>query len=97
MPAGSRLALFERFARYGSSQSTSATEAYKEIADNHGISLAQMSLAFVCQQPFVTSNLIGATNMQQLSENIEAVNVTLSEEVLAEIEAIHNRYPDPAP
>ena len=97
MPAGSRLALFERFARYGSPQSTSATEAYKEIADNHGISLAQMSLAFVCQQPFVTSNLIGATNMQQLSENIEAVNVTLSEEVLAEIEAIHNRYPDPAP
>jgi aryl-alcohol dehydrogenase-like predicted oxidoreductase len=56
-----------------------------------------MSLAFVCQQPFVTSNLIGATNMQQLSENIEAVNVKLSEEVLAEIEAIHNRYPDPAP
>lgn len=97
MPAGSRLALFERFARYGSPQSTSATEAYKEIADNHGISLAQMSLAFVCQQPFVTSNLIGATNMQQLSENIEAVNVTLSEEVLVEIEAIHNRYPDPAP
>jgi aryl-alcohol dehydrogenase-like predicted oxidoreductase len=97
MPAGSRLALFERFARYGSPQSTSATEAYKEIADKHDISLAQMSLAFVCQQPFVTSNLIGATNMQQLSENIEAVNVKLSEEVLAEIEAIHNRYPDPAP
>jgi aryl-alcohol dehydrogenase-like predicted oxidoreductase len=97
IPAGSRLALFERFARYGSPQSTSATEAYKEIADKHDISLAQMSLAFVCQQPFVTSNLIGATNMQQLSENIEAVNVKLSEEVLAEIEAIHNRYPDPAP
>jgi aryl-alcohol dehydrogenase-like predicted oxidoreductase len=97
MPAGSRLALFERFARYGSPQSTAATEAYKDIADKHGISLAQMSLAFVCQQPFVTSNLIGATNMQQLSENIEAVNVTLSKEVLAEIEAIHNQYPDPAP
>jgi aryl-alcohol dehydrogenase-like predicted oxidoreductase len=97
MPAGSRLALFERFARYGSPQSTAATEAYKEIADKHGISLAQMSLAFVCQQPFVTSNLIGATNIQQLSENIEAVNVTLSKEVLAEIEAIHNQYPDPAP
>jgi aryl-alcohol dehydrogenase-like predicted oxidoreductase len=56
-----------------------------------------MSLAFVCQQPFVTSNLIGATNIQQLCENIEAVNVTLSKEVLAEIEAIHNQYPDPAP
>ena len=67
------------------------------IADKHGMTLAQMSLAFVCQQPFVTSCLIGATNMQQLEENIAAVEVVLSKEVLAEIEAIHNQYPDPAP
>ena len=97
MPAGSRLKLFERFARYGSAQSEAATEAYKKIADKHGMTLAQMSLAFVCQQPFVTSCLIGATNMQQLSENIAAVDLELSKEVMAEIEAIHNQYPDPAP
>lgn len=96
-PAGSRLALFERFARYGNPQATSATEAYKAIADKQGISLAQMSLAFVCQQPFVTSCLIGATTMQQLRENIAAIDLRLSKEVLTEIEAIHNQYPDPAP
>ena len=96
-PSGSRLALFERFARYGNPQATSATEAYKAIADKQGISLAQMSLAFVCQQPFVTSCLIGATTMQQLRENIAAIDVALSKDVLMEIEAVHNQYPDPAP
>ena len=96
-PAGSRLELFERFARYGSPQSEAATIAYKEIADNHGMTLAQMSLAFVCQQPFVTSCLIGATTMDQLRENIDAVEIELSKELCAEIDAVHNQYPDPAP
>lgn len=97
MPAGSRLELFQRFARYGSPQSEAATHAYKAIADKHEITLAQMSLAFVCQQPFVTSNLIGATTMKQLAENIAAVDLQLSKELLKEIEAVHNQYPDPAP
>lgn len=97
MPAGSRLELFQRFARYGSPQSEAATHAYKAIADKHEITLAQMSLAFVCQQPFVTSNLIGATTMEQLAENIAAVDLQLSKELLKEIEAVHNQYPDPAP
>ena len=56
-----------------------------------------MSLAFVCQQPFVTSCLIGATTMEQLKENIDAAELTLSDEVMSEITAIHNQYPDPAP
>jgi len=56
-----------------------------------------MSLAFVCQQPFVTSCLIGATTMQQLRENIAAIDVALSKDLLMEIEAVHNQYPDPAP
>ena len=61
------------------------------------MTLAQMSLAFVCQQPFVTSCLIGATTMDQLRENIDAVEVQLSKDKLSEIEAVHNQYPDPAP
>jgi len=61
------------------------------------MTLAQMSLAFVCQQPFVTSCLIGATTMDQLRENIDAVEVQLSKDQLSEIEAVHNQYPDPAP
>ena len=73
-----------------------ALELY-EFAVKHGYSLAQMSLAFVCQQPFVTSCLIGATTMEQLKENIDAAELTLSDEVMSEITAIHNQYPDPAP
>jgi len=97
MPAGSRLELFERFSRYGSPQAEAATLAYKAIADKHGMTLAQMSLAFVCQQPFVTSCLIGATTMDQLRENIDAVEIELSKDLRSEIEAVHNQYPDPAP
>ena len=96
-PAGARLTLFDRFTRYDSPQTLAATEAYAAIAKRQGLSLAQMSLAFVCQQNFVASCLIGATTMEQLKENIDAVEVVLSDEVMAEIEDIHNRYPDPAP
>ena len=96
-PSGARLTLFDRFTRYDSTQSLAATEAYAEIAERQGMSLAQMSLAFVCQQPFVASCLIGATTMTQLKENIDAVDITLSDAVLAEIEAVHTCYPDPAP
>jgi aryl-alcohol dehydrogenase-like predicted oxidoreductase len=96
-PSDARLTLFDRFTRYDSPQSLAATEAYAEIATQQGLSLAQMSLAFVCQQPFVASCLIGATTMEQLKENIDAAEITLSEEVIAEIEAVHHCYPDPAP
>ena len=78
-------------------QAKSATEQYAKIAADAGLDMAQMSLAFVCQQNFAASCLIGATTMEQLKENIDAVEVVLSDEVMAEIEDIHNRYPDPAP
>mgnify|MGYP005677283611 CR=1 FL=1 len=96
-PKGSRLALFERFSRYDSLQSEAATAAYFEIAKEHGLSLTQMSLAFVCQQPFVTSCLIGATDMNQLRENIDAFEINLPKEILLKIEEVQNQYPDPAP
>jgi aryl-alcohol dehydrogenase-like predicted oxidoreductase len=56
-----------------------------------------MSLAFVNQQSFVTSNIIGATNLQQLEENIHSINVHLSEEILKDIQAVHEKMPNPAP
>jgi aryl-alcohol dehydrogenase-like predicted oxidoreductase len=96
-PSGSRLTLYNRFTRYDSPESLAATQAYAKIAENYGISLAQMSLAFVCHQDFVTSCLIGATTMQQLKENIDAVDIKLSQQILDEIEAVHNCYTDPAP
>ncbi|MFH4966775.1 aldo/keto reductase [Gaetbulibacter sp. M240] len=92
-----RLKLFPRFARYSSSQSTEATKRYLEIAESNGMSLAQMSLAFVNQRPFVTSNIIGATTVEQLKENIDSVNITLSESVLKDIDAVQEAIPNPAP
>ena len=56
-----------------------------------------MALAFVNTRPFVTSNIIGATTMEQLKENIASIDVKLSEAVLEGIENIHNNIPNPAP
>ena len=92
-----RLKLFPRFARYSSEQSTEATKEYLKLAEENNLSLAQMSLAFVTQQPFVLSNIIGATNLEQLEENIDSIHVELSEDLLAKINAIHSRMPNPAP
>jgi len=58
---------------------------------------SQMALAFVRRQPFVASTLLGATTMDQLKTNIESLHLELSEDVLAEIEAVHQVYTYPAP
>ena len=92
-----RLKLFPRFARYSSEQSTEATKRYLKIAEENGMTLAQMSLAFVNERPFLTSNIIGATNLEQLEENIESINISLSKEVLSEINKVHAQIPNPAP
>jgi len=93
----SRLKLFPRFARYSSEQATQATKEYLKLAEDNGLSLAQMALAFVNQRPFVVSNIIGATNIEQLKENIDSINVELSDELLNKINAIHAAIPNPAP
>jgi len=97
LPENSRLQLFPRMARYNSEQSLQATELYASIAEKHGLSLAQMSLAFVTDQSFVTSNIIGATTMTQLQENIASAALTLSEEILNQINAVHKQFSNPAP
>ena len=94
----SRLRLFAaQFKRYVKEQATEATKAYVALAKKYGISPAQMALAFVNERPFLTSNIIGATSLEQLKENIESVNVKLPKEVLEEIEVIHSKNPNPAP
>jgi aryl-alcohol dehydrogenase-like predicted oxidoreductase len=67
------------------------------LAREHDLDPAQMALAFVTQQPFVTSNIIGATTMEQLESNLASFELKLSDEVLAGIEAIHQDHPNPAP
>ena len=97
LPDNSRLKLFPRMARYNSDQSREATEAYAAIAAKYRLTLTQLSLAFVTDRPFVTTNIIGATTMPQLKENIGSAEITLSQEILKEIDAAHNRMPNPAP
>jgi len=92
-----RLKLFPRFARYSSEQSTEAAKQYLQLAKELGISLTTLSLAFVNQRPFVTSNIIGATNLEQLKENIASIDTELSQETLDRIDAIHATIPNPAP
>lgn len=92
-----RLKLFPRFARYSGDKATEATKRYMVIAKNHGMTIAQMSLAFVTDRPFMTSNIIGATSIEQLEENIDSANITLSDEILKAINEVHAEIPNPAP
>ncbi len=96
-PKDGRITLFSRFTRYSNPESEWATEQYAILAEKHGLSLAELALAFIKQQFFITSTIIGATNMQQLKENISAFEIDLSEDILQEIEAIHRQQPNPAP
>jgi len=89
--------LFSRFDRYSNAEAETATAAYVDIARRHGLDPAQMALAWVTSRPFVTSNIIGATTMAQLEADLGSLDVTLSDEVTEEIEAVHRRQPNPAP
>ncbi|MEG3109519.1 MULTISPECIES: NADP(H)-dependent aldo-keto reductase [Pantoea] len=96
-PAGARNTLFSRFTRYSSEQSEKAIAEYVELAKKHQLDPSQMALAYVRQQPFVASTLLGATTLDQLKTNIDSFNLTLSTDVLEELEIIHRRYTYPAP
>jgi aryl-alcohol dehydrogenase-like predicted oxidoreductase len=96
-PGNARITLFERFQRYNNPQAAVATERYALLAEEHGMDFAQMALAFVTHQPFVTSNIIGATSMAQLKSNIDSAELVLSDAVMEGIEAIHTAQPNPAP
>lgn len=96
-PENSRLKLFPNFTRYTNENCFKATQLYKNVADANGLTLVQLAEAFVHQQSFVTSTIIGATSLAQLKENIDAFDVVLSKEVLAEIEKIQETHPNPAP
>ncbi len=96
-PENSRLKLFPNFTRYTNENCFRATQLYKQLADANGLTLVQLAEAFVHQQSFVTSTIIGATSLAQLKENIDAFDLVLSKEVLAEIEKIQETHPNPAP
>lgn len=96
-PAGARCTVYERFARYFKQNCEEATGAYVKLAKENGLDPAQMALAYVNQKDFMGSNIIGATKLDQLKMNIESVDLKLSGELVAAIEGIHQKYPNPAP
>ncbi|HAS6348923.1 TPA: NADP(H)-dependent aldo-keto reductase [Vibrio vulnificus] len=96
-PQGARCTLFERFQRYFTPQGIEATKAYVSLARDYGLDPAQMALAFVNQRPFVASNIIGATTLDQLKANIESLNVKLEDEVLNKVQQIGTTYSNPCP
>ena len=94
-PENARLTLFPNYDRYSTDSCKKAVDAYYALAIKNGLSLTQLSLAFVNDRPFVTSNIIGATTMDQLKENIDSIDISLSKELLKQIEDIHLYDPNP--
>ena len=98
IPKNSRLDLFyENYPRYHNERTYEAVDEYFKISQKYKISLSQLSLAFVNSRDFVTSNIIGATTMEQLKENIDSIDIGLEENIMHEINLIHEKIPNPAP
>ena len=96
-PAGARTTLFDRGQRYQTAGAEEAIKRYIGLARESGLDPAQMALAFVNSRPFVTANIIGATSMEQLRTDIASIDVKLSAEVEAGIDAIHQLVGNPCP
>jgi len=92
-----RAALFKGWERHLNPLAMKAYEEYYKLAKESNMTMAQLAQAFVNTRPFVTSNIIGATTMEQLKENIDSVNIELSDEILNKIDVIHNNNPNPSP
>ncbi|MCP9319463.1 aldo/keto reductase [Acetobacter persici] len=96
-PDGARTTLFNRGQRYEKPGVDVAVEAYLTLARAEGIDPVQFALAFVTSRPFVTSNIIGATSVEQLMTALTSVTVQITPELEARINAIHQVHSNPAP
>ena len=96
-PENGRITLFPNYSRYSNAQCNQAVDLYHDLAIANGMTLTQMALSFVNDRPFVTSNIIGATSLEQLKENIGTASIKLSSEVLKVIDEIQELVPNPAP
>ncbi len=96
-PEGARLTRWKRFDRYSNKRGVQAIEKYCQLAKDFDMTPAQLALAYVTGRPFVTSNIIGATTLQQLEENINSIDRTITPELEQEIDKIHEDIPNPCP
>ncbi len=97
MPKNSRQALFKGWERHLNPLAMKAYDEYFKLAKEHNLTMVQLAQSFVNSRPFVTSNIIGATTMEQLKENIGSISIELSEEIIDKINKIHNNNPNPSP
>ena len=97
MPKNSRQALFKGWERHLNPMAMKAYDEYYKLAKEYNITMVQLAQAFVNSRPFVTSNIIGATTMEQLKENIESIDIKLTDEMMDKINSIHNNNPNPSP
>lgn len=96
-PAGARFTLFDSVGgRYRKPMVFEAVDAYEAVARKHGLTLVQLALGWVKSRWYVGATILGATSVKQLDEDLDAMDVTLSEAALADIAAVEARYPNPA-
>ncbi|HEY8213812.1 MAG TPA: aldo/keto reductase [Methylocystis sp.] len=96
-PPGARTTLFERAQRYEKPEVEQAIDAYLALAQDIGADPAQLAIAFVTSRPFVTSNIIGATTMEQLKTDLASMAFRITPEIERRIDAIHALHSNPAP
>ena len=97
LPKGSRKQLFDRLGRYETPNAPAAISAYLDLAREFGLDPGQMAVQFVTTRPFVASNIIGATTMEQLRTDIDSIHLPWSDELEQAIARIHLDNPNPCP
>ena len=97
MPKDSRMALFKGWERHLNPLAMEAYDKYFELAKDLNLTMVQLAQSFVNSRPFVTSNIIGATTMDQLKENVESINIEFTDEMMERVNEIHNNNPNPSP
>ena len=97
MPKNSRMALFKGWERHLNPLAMKAYDEYFKLAKDFNLTMVQLAQSFVNSRPFVTSNIIGATTMDQLKENVESINIEFTDEMMDRVNEIHNNNPNPSP
>ena len=97
MPKNSRMTLFKGWERHLNPLAMKAYDEYFKLAKEFNLTMVQLAQSFVNSRPFVTSNIIGATTIDQLKENIESINIEFTDEMMKRVNEIHNNNPNPSP
>ena len=91
------MALFKGWERHLNPLAMKAYDKYFKLAEDFNLTMVQLAQSFVNSRPFVTSNIIGATTMDQLKENVESINIEFTDEMMDKVNEIHNNNPNPSP